>query len=381
MSFRPVHASSRHAFLGIMSWVSMIVVDVLHKWRHLVHSSDQFINRITAVAINGDDIFMHVDLQDFFMTGDRAFLVHHTSLLVPRKYRVVFRLALTFLLDNQYVTSRLFPGHLWKVQSGSGMGLRSSADVSNAAFLHAVELCGLAILTSSARERWGIKSYTRYADNLLFVLEPDFDKIRSLKRHLEGCMKPYTGVLEEASHVGITFLDVNLVKDDQWRRTGVISFFPFMKPTCLQHVLSVNSAHNSSTHGAWMKAFLQRLRKHSSSLVWYRTMQAHTLSKLRRAGIDHAIVSAVEVSSNFTYPVCVPSCLLSVIPASVRPSFWIKLPFHPVWCACVNRALRQFCADPGHAHSLKSLFGSQTHSIRAAWILRMPALASIVSKI
>ena len=33
VSFRPVHASSRHAFLGIMSWVSMIVGDALHKWK------------------------------------------------------------------------------------------------------------------------------------------------------------------------------------------------------------------------------------------------------------------------------------------------------------------------------------------------------------
>ena len=38
-----------------------------------------------------DDVIMHMDLKDFFMTGTDEFLTHHASLLVPLRFREVFR--------------------------------------------------------------------------------------------------------------------------------------------------------------------------------------------------------------------------------------------------------------------------------------------------
>lgn len=380
VGFRPVHASSRHAFTGIMCWISLILSDVLKRWKHLVHSSDDFIERITQVPCDDNDVFMHIDLKDFFMTGSTTFLVHHVSLLVPFKFRATFRVALQFILENQFVTSNLFQGEYWRVQSGSGMGLKSSSHISNAAFLHAIELCGLSLLSQASGARFGIKSYTRYFDNILFVLKPDFERIRSLKRHLEDNIVPYKGKLEEASHIGITFLDVNIVKDESWRRTGVISFFPYLKPTCLRQALSLRSMHNPSTHGAWMKAFLQRIRKHSSCLTWYRTTKNHVLFRLRKAGIDQAIVTSIDKSSTFTFPVDLPSCLCPVRCTRPTSSLWLRLPFHPIWFSHINRSLGQFCNDPEHRQLLAQFVDSNVMSIKAAWMLRMPTLANIVRK-
>ena len=103
------------------------------------------------------------------------------------------------------------------------MGLRCSSELADAAFLHACELCGVALLSNAAREKYGIISYTRYRDNLLFVCRPEWDRVGALKHALIHGLKPYAGTLEEASHIGVTFLDVNIVKDDQWKRTGIIS--------------------------------------------------------------------------------------------------------------------------------------------------------------
>ena len=261
------------------------------------------------------------------------------------------------------------------------MGLRCSSDVADAAFLHAIELCGLSLLSDASRERFGIVSYTRYRDNLLFVLKPDFNRIHSLKKRIEEGISPYKGTLEEASHVGVTFLDVNLVKDERWRRTGVVSFNPFLKPTGLHQVLSTRSMHSSSTHGAWMKAYILRLRKHSSCLTWFRTMKEHVLYRLRRGGIDQAIVASIDRASNFTFPIQIPSVLKCPVVSERRSrSIWVKLPYHPAWAACVNSSLREFSRNSEYLDILQGFIDPRSTGVRAAWLLDMPSLSSVVRK-
>ena len=116
---------------------------------------------------------MHMDWKDFFMTGSAELVTHHSSLLVPLKFRKVFRSVLMYLLSNQLVTSSVFPNDFWKVVVGSGMGLRCSSELADAAFFRACEVCGVALLSNAARETYGIMSYTRYRDNLLFVCRPE----------------------------------------------------------------------------------------------------------------------------------------------------------------------------------------------------------------
>ena len=93
-----------------------------------------------------NDVIMHMDLKAFFLTGSAEFLTHHSSLLVPLRFRKVFRSVLMFPLNNKLVTSSVFPNEFWKVVVGSGMGFRCSSEMADVAFLHACELCGLAIL-------------------------------------------------------------------------------------------------------------------------------------------------------------------------------------------------------------------------------------------
>ena len=141
------------------------------------------------------------------------------------------------------------------------MGLRSSADVANCAFMHAVEMVGLGALCNATRQRYGIKHYIRDFDNLLFVCSPDFSRITALRDRLMHQLAPYTCTVEEASHIGVTFLDLSLVKDDH----GRISFAPFVKPTCLRQVLSFSSHHHPSIHAAWMRSYISNSTSFSSN--------------------------------------------------------------------------------------------------------------------
>ena len=381
IAFRPVHASSSHCFLGLMSWVSLVISESLAKFSHLISSSDQFIKRLDNFRVGPQDFILHMDVKDLFMVGKPAFLVHHTSLIVPSKIRHVFRQALSFLLNNQYITSKIFPNQFWKVESGTGMGLRSSADVANAAFLHFVEQCGLGLLCSASRLRYGIKHYVRYFDNLLFICEPAFDKVKQLKLHLEQHLSPYRCVLGEVSSVGVAFLDLHIVKDAQYECTGKLSYHPLIKPTSLRQVLSVYSHHHSSIHGAWMKAYIHNMRKHASSLSHFRFAQSEILSRLLSGGVDRSIVDALQVATAHTFKIDIPGlsqCSSTVASTHEQArSFYLKLPFHSLYASALDKVLRNFSNHRGYRALVKQHLGSDIN-FRTAWCLRDPTLISLV---
>ena len=146
------------------------------------------------------------------MTGDEAFLTQEASLMAPRELRPLFRRVLSFLLSHQFVYGSELDG-VYKVAQGSGMGLKHSASVASAAFLHKVELVkGLA--RAAVQRKLGIKLYVRYVDNLIF-LGKNCDFGRHVVNLLHDCA-PYAGKVEEASLAGITCLDVFLWKGPQW---------------------------------------------------------------------------------------------------------------------------------------------------------------------
>ena len=327
-----------------------------------------------------EHILLHMDLKDFFMKGTASFLVAHSSLIVPMKVRPVFRTALSFILSNQYITTHSQRSCWWKVVIGSGMGMKCSSAVADAAFLHAVELQGPRLITRAASSRFGIVQYSRYRDNLLFVLEQSWDRIRSLRHNIMFNIQPYAGTVEEASHIGVTFLDTNIVKDDVWKSSHRVSVSPHLKPSSLRQVLNPKSSHQASIHVAWMKAYIFRLFKHSTSMAWFLTSKSEVLSRLRSAGIDQSVISIVDADTRYTF-------LSHSIPAwpggstvkATSKSFWIKLPYHAVWSANVDRNMRLLSSDPQVIEALEHL-GLSFNSFRIAWSLVSPALQTIVRK-
>ena len=147
------------------------------------------------------------------------------------------------------------------------MALRHTAAVSNTAFLHAGELTDLRLAHREHRlNRWGIKEYYRYADNLVFFLGNDTRRAALLIKDLEERMLPYVAVLEEVSHRGIDFLDLTIWKDSRTALTGKLGFAPSLKDTSLRCTLSVFSSHPISIHASWLKSYVTNIYRHSSSM-------------------------------------------------------------------------------------------------------------------
>ena len=370
VGFRPVHSSCNHAFTGVMAWLNLITGVAISKHKHVLHSSDDLIRDLNTFRPVQDMVFVHWDLKDFFMQGSTDFLVFHSSLVIPIKYRAVFRRALTFVLDNQYVRSRLIPNRLWKVVTGSGMGLKCSSNIADAAFLHAVELCGIGLAIRRSQERSGLIFYRRFRDNLLMVFHPNFVKIKSILCKLENS-DPYTGEVEEASPGGVSYLDLNIHVDQKYH---TVLYSPNVKPTALSSVLSIYSAHPSSVHGAWLKAYLLRLRKNSASIEWFHSFKDEIMRRLADNGVDRTVLSTLDRESQFTYPV--PIRALRVRKPSLH-AFRVVLPYHPMW----YKSFGQTCADLSRMiRNLNEPGIESFQNVRIAWSLQSPCLANIVLK-
>ena len=126
VALRAVHASPAHSFLGLMSWVTMILTSICKKFSHLLSSSDDLIARLrSTVTTCQDDVIVHVDLKDFYMTGNASFLVHHVSLMVKRSIRSVFRNVLTFCWNTNICHlhfSQAMSLKLWLARSCGWLG-------------------------------------------------------------------------------------------------------------------------------------------------------------------------------------------------------------------------------------------------------------------
>ena len=126
-----------------------------------------------------------MDLNDFFMTGDADFITKSAASLFEGALADPLSDLMGYILDHQYVRSPFIPDMIFKVVQGSGMGLRHSAGLSNAAFCAHAEVKGVGIATASFQRKFGIKCYLRYVDNLFFIVKLDWVKIRALVEELQ----------------------------------------------------------------------------------------------------------------------------------------------------------------------------------------------------
>ena len=92
---------------------------------------------------------IRIDIDHFLCQGQSSNFSDAAASLFdwPHK-RLVHQVCMFILLTHQYIASSLVPG-LWRVVIGSGMGLRHSSSICDAAFLALCEL------------PWGLKPVVR----------------------------------------------------------------------------------------------------------------------------------------------------------------------------------------------------------------------------
>ena len=199
----------------------------LKQFPTLYRDTRDFIQNISSLKALPVHYFVRLDIEEIFMSGDPEILACDAAGLAeegPGK-RLLYDVD-HFLLTHQFVTSKRHPERLWRVQKGSGMGMKNSGEVSDAAFPFLVERWCVSPDTMNA---FSIDLYGRFKDDIITVA-----KNRVFTKHFVWGMKHrskyYKIKVEEISDITVKFLEVRVWKHGSRSVTGLE-----FKPTSLWH--------------------------------------------------------------------------------------------------------------------------------------------------
>ena len=175
-----------------------------------------------------------------------------------------------FLLTHQFVTSKRHPERLWRVQKGSGMGIKNSGEVSDAAFAFLVERWCVSPDTMNA---FSIDLYGRFKDDIISVA-----KNRVLTKHFVWGMKHrnkyYKIKVEEISDITVKFLEGRV-----WKHCSRFVTGPEFKPTSLWQPLGADSAHAPHCHMSWPAAHLTMSRALSGTTAIFQKAKQELINR------------------------------------------------------------------------------------------------------
>jgi hypothetical protein len=146
VSFRPVHATPNYSMMGLAMWLVLILRKKMNdpRFSFLLSDSLQFVRGISSMIPTGKSFFMKMDLKDFFMSGTSDELKNDViAIFDPANegyLRGLVSGTIDLLLSSQYVSAPCFPGRLWRVVRGAGMGLIFAGDMCDMALATRAEL-------------------------------------------------------------------------------------------------------------------------------------------------------------------------------------------------------------------------------------------------
>ena len=365
VTMRPIHAASRYAWSGLGAWLSSRFMPILRRYVHICHSPSESVSRIFHIRVATDEVLLHWDVDDFYMTGTADHLISHSRLLCPLSERKLVAESLAFLLERQFLVTN--PGGdtdlIFKMVLGAGQGLNYSAGLASTAFLHAIELTGPAIIKEGFLSRHSISHYTRYADNLFFVVKRV--AVSGLLEALKN-IRPYTGKVESVGE-GCPILDLNLYRGPRFKCSSCLDFEPIMR--IKGPPLSPDSNHPSSLHVAWPSAYIHRLWLRSSSLRVFHTARDQFLNRLACAGWPNLLLQ--HLARIHYHRACAPSDLdhKRYARTSLVEEVWQSFPYHPLLKPLLHE-FRAFANSPQAIRELQYCLKSRSPLfVRACWKL------------
>jgi hypothetical protein len=359
---RPIHACSSYAYAGLSLWLCSVLKPIINKYAHLSSTSEQILHRACLHAFPADVQLVHIDLDDFFMSGRHPFLIQHVgSLIGCKKLRTLVRKVLRFLLKTQYIKSSAAEG-VRHMACGSSQGLPHSGLVAILAFLHSMELAGPGIGRRFFKADHGILHYQRAIDNMLFVLDrhtsiPDF------LVKLNVSIAPYSCKIEDSGNE-VEFFDFQLFKGDRFQVEGRFDYRPVLRDKGL--FLPPDSAHQARVHTSWPVAYVKRLHSRSSSLQEFFLARDVFLQRLTLQCFPPLINKYILECTDFH-----KSYMSHSSPAQKQQHngtiAYCVLPYHPVWRKLAGSVSR-FCDDPFHHDMLAVSFNRRNvPKIAVSW--------------
>ena len=221
VTMRPVHAQPVSPMASGMQFNRFLPGRQLKKLDHLVRDSKKFASKVSTTVVSLSALFVEHDLKDYYLSGTCDELANISAQILPMDEQLTYKKVCRTIIDNQFIDSDFFPGRVWKVRRGCGMGMLASGEIADSVFYILTERDFL--LNCECRDRFGIHFYFRFRGDLWMCLEdkgPEnrFQMMNEIKRHSQFFEVKCMAVSRAIS----SFLDIHIEKGDGGRiLTGV----------------------------------------------------------------------------------------------------------------------------------------------------------------
>ena len=232
---------------------------------------------------------MKQDIKDFYLAGSHQFILSEVSASFENKAERQFVVcALEALLNYQFVSQSFDKGSehhtVYRVQQGCGIGKNYSGALADWLFFRKVERDLL-----DQREKFGIKLYLRFRDDLLTVLT-DLSFSPVYREKIIGLASAYCVVgIDDYSLVGVPFLDFFVFKSNP-AGLGRLRHRVFIKKTARHVPLASSSYHPRAVHRSWPVAEVQRMARRCDDLCTGRLFQKQKLDRFAWFLLDPEIL-------------------------------------------------------------------------------------------
>lgn len=223
-------------------FLNFLFAQVCSRFSHLIQDTRQFLEQLKHVDCSDSDIFVKLDVKDYFLTGDAHFLACVAASFFSGSEAQFVKCSTFFLLTHQFVECGLLgTQQLYRVSKGSGMGLAHSGALSDLVLAH----CAERFLSSQVHAP---KCFFRFRDDVVCIFQNRESMKAFVGQYKHEC-KPYRIMVEDISCVAVDFLEVSVSKDPA---SGSFVVYPRIKPTSLgTFMLSNSSMHNKHTLNSW----------------------------------------------------------------------------------------------------------------------------------
>ena len=363
VTFRNIHAMPKWGSAGVARWISMQCRQATNHVDHILTTTHSFVATASRMAVPANACMIRLDVEDFFLSGDPMSIINDALMAFTGARRLVMKDALTFVLQNQFVTTPEFPDKVWRCRVGTGMGLQHSGDLCDLTFYMKAEKW---FMEDNVLEDFGVLLYQRYRDDIIIVYTDRsgiYDFVRELKRRAGY----FRLKVEAVSKQMVPFLE-----SDVWIRDGKLVLTPRFKPTALLRPLSHESVHPRHVHLSWPVQMVRRLSRISNCREAIHEAHKRLVARFISYSAHPDIIHAVRNADPFHRGTGVTKQRVSTV--------WCRFPFHPVWVREVNMALGRFSSDEHSKYLFKVSHDTDMPVFRAAWCNGGVTLNSMLPK-
>eukprot|EP00973_Karenia_brevis_P091679 12408629-Karenia_brevis.AAC.1 len=335
VSLRILHSGAGHPWTHVGRFINNILQKDLENATCLHKHSKSVLEGIRNLEVPASVVFIKLDVQDFYMSGNCADLAKHSCEDLERAD--VIKPIVEHLLLTQYVcvkdNDNEVDARYFRVNNGSGMGQHSSGSIADRAFYRLAELPFASNRQIQAAH--DVLFYGRYRDDILIIAHRGREESKYLafvRELIRRASVVYKVKCESVSSSSCNYLDFTLFKDPHVHINGKLLYKLHDKNTSQKIPLTPTSNHHPNINKSWPVAEVRRIAQLSHSYQQFRADKLRFVNRLKYFFFPEEITRVVEDIDPF----------LGQRRQRQRPACtWMVLPFSKVFaCKQMYDAIR-----------------------------------------